>query len=113
MFYAVLSKGEKLMRKKKAVIRVIAIISVILMLFGVVVMFAGCSDSDTNTEYKALVPATFAKVCATTMDDCRSYVIVHVETGVLYLWNWGAYSSGITALLDADGKPLLYEDYVK
>lgn len=101
------------MRKKKGVIRVIAMISIFLMLFGIVVMFTGCSDSDAKDEYKALVPTTFAKVCETSIDGYKAYVIVHVETGVLYLWGFGGYTSGVTALLDADGKPLLYEDYVK
>ena len=101
------------MRKKKVIIRVIAMATAILMLFGVMVMFAGCSDKDANSEYKALVPITFAKICETTIDGYVAYVIVHVETGVLYLWDFGNYTSGITALLNADGSPMLYEDYAK
>lgn len=101
------------MRRKKGVIRVIAMMMVVLMLLGVMVMFAGCSDSDTPNAYEALVPSTFAKISETTIDGFTTYVLVHVETGVLYLWNHGNWTSGITALLDVDGKPLLYEDYVK
>ena len=101
------------MRKKKGIIRVIAMVTVALMLLGVMVMFVGCSNSDTHSEHVALVPTTFAKVCETSIDDFTAYVIVHVETGVLYLWNFGSYTSGVTALLDVDGKPLLYADYVK
>lgn len=101
------------MRKKKGIIRVIAMVTVVLMMFSFVVMFAGCADSDVNNEYKVLVPTTFAKVCETSIDGYVACVIVHVETGVLYLWDFGSYTSGITALLDADGKPLLYENYVK
>lgn len=101
------------MRKKKGIIRVIAMAAVVLMLFSFLVMFTGCSNSDTDNKHVALVPTTFAKVCETSIDGYVAYVIVHVETGVLYLWDFGSYTSGITALLDADGKPLLYEDYVK
>ena len=101
------------MRKKKGIIRVIAIATVILMLFSFMVIFTGCSDSDADNKRLAIVPTTFAKVCETTIDGYVAYVIVHVETGVLYLWDFGNYTSGVTALLDADGKPLLYEDYVK
>lgn len=35
------------------------------------------------------------------------------ETGVLYLMHQLGYGLGLTPLLDADGKPLLDEDYKK
>lgn len=36
-------------------------------------------------------------------------VIVDTETGVQYLWRGAGYKGGLTVLLDAEGKPLLYE----
>ena len=35
-------------------------------------------------------------------------VFVHNETGVMYLWCKVCYAGGLTVMVDADGKPLLY-----
>lgn len=43
------------MRKKKVIIRVIAMVMVILMLFGVMVMFAGCAEAETATTSKRAI----------------------------------------------------------
>lgn len=36
-------------------------------------------------------------------------VIVDKETGVNYLWRTKGYGGGLTALLDAEGKPVISE----
>lgn len=38
-------------------------------------------------------------------------VVYHKETKVMYVVSWGAYNGGtFTLLVDADGKPMLWED---
>ena len=32
------------------------------------------------------------------------------ETGVQYFWHADGYAGGLTVILDADGKPLLYKE---
>ena len=39
----------------------------------------------------------------------RVKIIVDSVTGVQYIWTTGGYCGGMTVLLDADGKPLLYQ----
>ena len=36
-------------------------------------------------------------------------IIVDTETGVMYLFRGAGYRGGLTVMVDADGKPLLYE----
>lgn len=38
-------------------------------------------------------------------------IIVDKETGVLYLWHNEGDAGGLTVMVDAEGKPLLYEDF--
>ena len=39
-------------------------------------------------------------------------IVVDKETGVMYLWCKAGYGGGLSVMLDADGKPLIYEgDY--
>ena len=40
-------------------------------------------------------------------DAGQIMVLMDKETGVQYLWVKSGYSGGLTALLDADGKPLV------
>ena len=98
---------------KKDVVRVITLVVLVLFLFSFLVMFVGCAEVEEPDEYEALIPATFAKVSKTTIDNHVYDIIVHVETGVLYVWNWGQYDSCMTPIFDADGKLMLYEDYIK
>ena len=37
---------------------------------------------------------------------------VDSETGVQYFWHADGYGGGLTVLVDADGKPLLYKEDV-
>ncbi|MBQ4408704.1 MAG: xylan 1,4-beta-xylosidase [Bacteroidales bacterium] len=39
---------------------------------------------------------------------CNERILVDVETGVNYLFCIEGYGGGITALLDADGKPVVW-----
>ena len=52
----------------------------------------------------------FFRICYVEENSCFCYetVIVDRETKVMYL-NYGDYSGGLTVMVDADGKPLLYE----
>ena len=99
--------------KNKCIIRVITMVVIVLILLGILAMFVACTPVEASGTYIANVPATFAVVRETKIQDRETYVIVHVETGVLYLWMPGSYMSGLTVMLDADGTPLLYENHVK
>ena len=99
--------------KNTCIIRVIAMVVIVLILLGILVMFVACTPVEGSETCRINVPATFTIVRETKIQDRETYVIVHVETGVLYLWMPGSYMSGLTVMLDADGTPLLYEDYVK
>jgi len=38
-------------------------------------------------------------------------IITDTETGVQYLHTWFAHGSGLTLLVDREGKPLIHEKY--
>lgn len=40
----------------------------------------------------------------------NSDIIIDRETGVCYLWHSGGYKGGLTVLVDADGKPIIWEE---
>ena len=42
--------------------------------------------------------------------NAGSQIWVDRETGVQYLWHADGYAGGLTVLLDAEGKPLLYKE---
>ena len=42
------------------------------------------------------------------LDACE--ILVDTETGVQYLFRASGYAGGLTPLLDAEGKPLLYRE---
>lgn len=37
-------------------------------------------------------------------------IIIDTKTKVMYLWKTDSYKGGLTVMLNADGKPLLYEE---
>lgn len=65
---------------------------------------AGCSN---YTEPQA--EPRFKSVEMTIVNNSGAWLVVDTETGVLYLYRGGSGSSGMTVLVDAEGKPLLWE----
>ena len=50
----------------------------------------------------------FIKVMEESAFISSNEVLVDTQTGVQYLYHAAGYSGGLTVLVDAEGKPLLY-----
>ena len=50
----------------------------------------------------------FFLVCEGGGFKANNQIWVDRETGVQYLWHADGYAGGLTVLVDAEGKPLLY-----
>ena len=66
------------------------------------------ADASTNRFYA--VDRCFIDDPTTIDGDYRTYILVDRETKVCYLYGPAGNRSFMTALLDAEGKPLLWED---
>lgn len=83
--------------------KLLAIILAFVMMFALV----GCAeeaDRETVSDEPFVVVENY-------IDDFGSRIViyVHKETRVMYLSTAGNYNGGVTVMLDADGKPLLWE----
>ena len=89
------------------------IIALILALIMCAAIFVGCGQ----TKYKATANETkrFVEIESDMEMDSSGTTVygntiyVDRETGVMYLVFYGGYRAGITVLLGADGKPLIYD----
>lgn len=81
----------------------------ILVLILCLVLFTGCTIT--------LSPSQNGESNSNTLEDrffrlertSRWCIYVDRQTNVMYLYRNGGYLGGISVMLDADGKPLLYE----
>lgn len=88
------------------------IIALILALIMCAAIFVGC-----QTKYKATAKETkrFVEIESDIEMDSSGTTVygntiyVDRETGVMYLVFYGGNRAGITVLLGADGKPLIYD----
>lgn len=103
-------KGEKMRSKIIFIISLLTILSSALL-------FSACSGDNKRSENSVLYkifeksPQNENKdrfLLLPVEGDIR--IIVDTDTGVQYLWRKVSYGAGLTALLDTDGKPLLYKD---
>ena len=84
----------------------------ILIVFAIAVLILSfcsfCFVACSSTTAEAVEPdsAMFSKVYADS--SLGLVVFCHNETGVMYLWRKGGYAGGLTIMVDADGKPLIY-----
>lgn len=78
--------------------RIIVLIALLLLV--------GCARVDIAEPTKTGKTSRFI-----TVETTSSWkVVVDKETGVMYAVSWGGYNIGtFTLLVDADGKPLIYE----
>ena len=78
--------------------RIIVLIALLLLV--------GCARVETVEPTKTGKTSRFI-----TVETTSSWkVVVDKETGVMYAVSWGGYNTGtFTLLVDADGKPLIYE----
>ena len=83
---------------------VVYCVSFILVVLTLLVCLVSCFSIPVD----AAEPdsAMFSKVYS---DNSLGLVVFcHNETGVMYLWRKGGYAGGLTIMVDADGKPLIY-----
>ena len=84
------------------------VLAVILLIMICCFMFVGCSrknDVIITTELDSRF-----KIINDTNDGFGYFqIIVDTETGVMYLFRGEGYRGGLTVMVDADGKPLIYE----
>ena len=84
------------------------VLAVILLIMICCFMFVGCSrknDVIITTELDSRF-----KIINDTNDGFGYFqIIVDTETGVMYLFRGAGYRGGLTVMVDADGKPLIYE----
>ena len=93
--------GKKETMKKK----LLAVVLVLAMMLALV----GCSIEKTengNIVEKACDGVTLVRVGGNNDGLC---IYVHAETRVMYVSKRDGYRFGITVMLDADGKPLIWE----
>lgn len=75
------------------------------------VSLTGCNNN--TGDQITIADRPFIIVSKADMRLGEYYLLVDKETRVQYLMNSSSYTSGITVLVDADGKPILYEGDVE
>ena len=73
----------------------------LILILPVCLLFTGCDAEQTST--------TIEDTRFHRLDYTDKTIYVDKETKVMYLYVSFAYHGGLTVMLDADGKPLLYE----
>lgn len=73
-----------------------------IMLLITPIAISGCEDETTHQE---IANNEFIKI--SNRNDIIIYV--HKETKVMYMFVTEAYKGGLTVMVDANGKPLLYQ----
>ena len=84
------------------------ILAIILSIMIYCFTFVGCGRN--NKVIKTTELDSRFKIIKDTNDGfgyCD--IIVDTETGVMYLFRGAGYRGGLTVMVDADGKPLIYE----
>ena len=79
----------------------------LLIIFSIIVLSAGCSSKKSTVQEKERVNVSMFM----TVEHLEPWQIVaDRKTGVMYAVSIGPYNRGtFTLLVDADGKPLIYE----
>lgn len=83
--------------------KLLAVVLALAMMFALV----GCGEKTENGNKIERVANNITLVRVVTGKDFRIYV--HTETRVMYIAYDTPYSMGLSVMLDADGKPLLWE----
>ena len=84
------------------------VLAVILLIMICCFMFVGC-DRKNDVIITTELDSRF-KIINDTNDGFGYFqIIVDTETGVMYLFRGEGYRGGLTVMVDADGKPLIYE----
>ena len=79
-----------------------------IMLLITPIAISGCDNE--NNENNKITMNDFMRI-SNNIDDI--VVFVHKETRVMYMFAKGTNRGGLTVMLDANGKPLLYEGEIE
>lgn len=80
------------------------VIFVVLACFFVTVMLTCCGATPAADGYKKDTDRFVVAIA-----EGGNTVYVDTETGVMYLFRKEGYEGGMTVMVDADGKPLIWE----
>lgn len=84
------------------------ILTIIISIVLCCLVLSGCGRK--NDVIKTTELDSRFKIINDTNDGLGySQIIVDTETGVMYLFRGAGYRGGLTVMVDADGKPLIYE----
>lgn len=75
----------------------------LILILPICFLFSGCRNAET------LSTKDFAIISYSANGEATTVIYVHKKTRVMYLYIKIAYSGGLTVMLDANGKPLIYE----
>lgn len=74
-----------------------------ILILPVCFLFSGCKNAET------LSTKDFVAISYSAGKDASTTIYIHKETRVMYLYVRSENAGGLTVMLDADGKPLIYE----
>ena len=84
-----------------------------ILLICILLMLVACSTStDKQTAETARFIVVHHELITDTNDVMRIKILVDTETRVMYMYTTGAQESGLTVLVDKEGKPMLWEEAV-
>lgn len=75
----------------------------LILILPICFLLGGCKNAET------LSTKDFAVISCSQSSESSTVIYVHRKTRVMYLYINMGYSGGLTVMLDADGKPLIYE----
>lgn len=84
------------------------IISILICVCILMCSLAACGCSATAEDKEFTNRVIVIEECNLGF-GVNSYILVDTNTGVLYQFIKSGYGGGLTVMLDADGKPLLWE----
>jgi len=87
------------------------ITSIVLIIIIIASVLTGCGGDKKDEKLAADISQRFIEVSDyVSLKDKYGYsVLVDSETKVMYLVTYSGYRAGITAILNADGTPMLYD----
>ena len=88
--------------------RVVSLVIVVLVL---ALLLCGCGENKIPFEEREAFSISDRFVCISKQVgiDIHYYIYVDRKTRVMYLAQGGGYTSGMTAIINADGTPELYD----
>lgn len=80
---------------------------ILIIIIAMCLSLVGCENTTTDNEETDFGRFVVIKEKAKGFDECK--ILIDKETNVMYLFVDGYNSAGLTVMLDADGKPLIWD----